>query len=82
KVFLERIRTCTLMKYAHGLHLSTICPSALSRNLKEASLARRVLQKLAIKRDETRRQEFKNSLQNHFIGDGFECVVLDETSKN
>ncbi|KAG2059600.1 hypothetical protein BDR06DRAFT_967648 [Suillus hirtellus] len=53
-----------------------------SRNLKEAGLTRRILRKLAIKCDEACRQEFKNSFQNHSIGDGSVFVVLDETSKN
>ncbi|KAG2749003.1 hypothetical protein P692DRAFT_20654569, partial [Suillus brevipes Sb2] len=37
---------------------------------------------LASERDEVRREEFKASLRNDFIGDGSEFVVIDETSKN
>ncbi|KAG2741767.1 hypothetical protein P692DRAFT_201726212 [Suillus brevipes Sb2] len=65
---------CTWLAFEHDIIIS---PSALSRNLEQA-----VLQKLAIERDEACRQEFKDSLQNHFIGDGSEFVVLNETSKN
>jgi hypothetical protein len=42
----------------------------------------KVLQKLACERDEVRREEFRASLRNDFIGDGSEFVVIDETSKN
>lgn len=45
-------------------------------------MTQKVLQKLAIEHNEACQQEFKDSLQNHFIGDGSEFVVLDETSKN
>jgi hypothetical protein len=70
---------CTWLAFEHDIIIS---PSALSRNLEQAGLTRKVLQKLAIEHDEAHREEFKDSLQNHFIGDGSEFVVLDETSKN
>ena len=41
-----------------------------------------MLQKIALERDEVRREEFKQMLQTDFIGDGSEFVVIDETSKN
>ena len=41
-----------------------------------------MLQKLASKRDEAQRDEFKQRLQTDFIGDGSKFVVVDETSKN
>lgn len=75
-LYLDEI--CTWLAFEYDV----ITSPALSRNLKEAGLTRRVPRKLAIKRDEARRQEFENSLQNHSIGDGSEFVVLDETSKN
>ena len=42
----------------------------------------KVLQRLASECYEARREDFKASLKNYFVGDGSEFVVLDETSKN
>ena len=41
-----------------------------------------MLQKLAAERNEVQREEFKQMLQNDFMGNGSEFVVIDETSKN
>jgi hypothetical protein len=45
-------------------------------------LTRKVLHKLAIKRDEALWEDWKESLQTDFQGDGTESVRVDETSKN
>ncbi|KAG2150764.1 hypothetical protein DEU56DRAFT_869105 [Suillus clintonianus] len=76
-LFLDEV--CTWLAVSHDIVVST---STLSRNLKEAGLTCKILRKLASERDEARREEFKASLRNDFIGDGSEFVVIDETSKN
>ena len=53
-----------------------------SHNLTQAGITLSEAARLASERDEARRQDFKASLRNDFVGDGFELVVLDETSKN
>jgi hypothetical protein len=54
----------------------------LSLNLKEAGLTRKIIRKLASKRDEIRREKFETSLCTDFTGNGSESVILDETSKH
>ncbi|KAG2128610.1 hypothetical protein DEU56DRAFT_819250 [Suillus clintonianus] len=76
-LFLDEV--CTWLAVSHDIVVST---STLSRNLKEAGLTRKILRKLASERDEARREEFRESHRNDFIGDGSEFVVIDETSKN
>ena len=76
-LFLDEI--CTWLAIEHHIEIST---SALSRNLIDAGLTRKMLQKLASERDEVRREEFKQMLRTDFVGDGSEFVVVDETSKN
>lgn len=76
-LFLDEI--CTWLAVEHNI---TISSSSLSRNLKQAGLSRKMLQKIARELDDIRREEFKDSLRNDFIGDDSEFIVLDETSKN
>jgi hypothetical protein len=76
-LFLDEI--CTWLVVEHGI---TISSSSLSRSLKQAGLSRKMLQKIARECDDARREDFKDGLQNDFVGDGSEFVVLDETSKN
>lgn len=76
-LFLDEV--CMWLAVEHEIEIST---SRLSRNLNDAGLTRKVLQKLALERDEARREEFKQMLRTDFVGDGSEFVVVDETSKN
>jgi len=76
-LFLDEV--CTWLAFEHQITIST---STLSRNLTEAGLTRKILRKFACERDEVRREEFRASLRNDFIGDGSEFVVVDETNKN
>ncbi|OJA18644.1 hypothetical protein AZE42_12330 [Rhizopogon vesiculosus] len=73
-LFLDEV--CTWLAFQHNI---TINPSILSRNLTQTGLTQKVL---ASERDEARREDFKASLRNDFVGDGSEFVILDETSKN
>ncbi|KAG1747177.1 uncharacterized protein EDB91DRAFT_1048553, partial [Suillus paluster] len=70
---------CTWLAVEHDIIISS---SSLSRNLNQASLSRKMLQKIASERDDIRQQAFKDSLRNDLVSDGSEFVVLDETSKN
>jgi transposase len=63
-------------------HDIVISSSTLSRNLKEAGLTRKLLHKIAVERDEQLRQEWRESIQANFLGDGSQFIFLDETSKN
>jgi hypothetical protein len=63
-------------------HYIIVSSSTLSQNLIEAGLTRKKLHKLALKRDEILRDEWKESLRNDYTGEGIEFVCLDETSKN
>ena len=76
-LFLDKV--CTWLAGQHNIIIGT---STLCHNLKQAGLTRKILRKLACERDEVRREEFRASLRNDFIGDGSEFVVANETSKN
>jgi len=70
---------CTWLAVEHGIWVST---SRLSRNLNDVGLTRKVLQKLALERDEAEREEFKEMLRTYFVGNGSEFVVVGESSKS
>ncbi|KAJ3486394.1 hypothetical protein NLJ89_g11811 [Agrocybe chaxingu] len=65
-------------------HDIVISIASLQRNLEDAGLTRKALQKIAAERDEALRAEFTGTIQDDtlFSGDGSEFVALDETSKN
>ena len=63
-------------------HQITITPSILCQNLQEAGLTQKILWKLVVEHNEVLYKEFKLMLQTWFIGDSFEFVVVDETSKD
>ena len=76
-LFLDEV--CTWLTFQHNI---TISPSTSSCNLTQSGHTRKVLQRIASKRYEARREDFK-SLRNDLVGDGSEfALVLDETSKN
>jgi transposase len=70
-----------LLAVNHGLMISR---SALQENLEKAGLSRKILQKIAIERNDELRADFRDFIENedHFHGDGSEFVFLDETSKD
>jgi transposase len=76
-LFLDEV--CTWLAAEHDI---TVSKSTLSHNLNEAGLTCKIFRKLASKHDKARREEFRASLRNDFIGDGSEFIVIDETSKN
>jgi transposase len=55
-IFLDEI--CTWLAFEHRITIST---SALSRNLTQAGLTRKILRKLACERDEVRVSDYKDS---------------------
>jgi transposase len=63
-------------------HDIAISSSALQHNLQEAGLTRKLLRKIATECDEELRNQWIDSLQNDFRGDGSEFVCLNKTSKN
>jgi hypothetical protein len=58
-LFLDEV--CTWLPFEHQITIST---SALSRNLTQAGLTRKIHRKLACERDEVCREEFRASLRN------------------
>ncbi|KAF7965917.1 hypothetical protein HWV62_40966 [Athelia sp. TMB] len=76
-VYLDEL--CTYLAVEHDMILST---ASLSRTLDQAGLTRKKLKKIAIERDEALRQEWRNSLEADFGGDGNEFICVDEMSKN
>ena len=76
-LFLDEI--CTWLAVRHQIDISM---SSLSQNLADARVTRKMLQKLAAEHNEVLREKFKQTLQNDFMGNGSEFVVVDETSKN
>jgi hypothetical protein len=73
------LTNCTFLAVEHNIIVSS---STLSRNLIEAGLTHKKLHKLALKRDEILRDEWKESLRNNYTSEGIELMCLDETSKN
>ena len=65
----------------HDLPISVL---ALQSNLEQLGLTRKLLHKVAIKRDHVQHEEDKASVCNpeHFSGTGEEFVTVDESSKN
>jgi hypothetical protein len=63
-------------------HDIVISHSGLQQNLQQAGLMRKLLRKLALKRDAALRLEWKEFVLEHGEGQGREFVVVDETSKN
>jgi transposase len=63
-------------------HDIAISKSSLQRNLDEAGLTRKLLQKIARERDEQVRQEYWDVINDDLAGDSNLLVMADETSKN
>ena len=76
-LFLDEVTAWLALE--HDIVIST---STLSRNLAEVGLTRKILHKLASERDEVRRREFRQLIQDNFQGDGSEFIFIDETSKD
>lgn len=76
-VYLDEL--CTYLAVEHDIIVST---ASLCRTLNHVGLNRKKLKKIAIERDEALRQEWKNSLEVDFAGDGSEFICVDEMSKN
>jgi hypothetical protein len=56
-LFLDEV--CTWLTFEHNIIISL---STLSRTLEQAGLTRKILQKLAVERDDIRREEFQMTL--------------------
>jgi hypothetical protein len=63
-------------------HDIAISLSALQKNLQDAGLTRKLLQKIAKERDEQLRQEYWDVVNGELLGDSDLLVFADETSKN
>ncbi|KIJ18228.1 hypothetical protein PAXINDRAFT_9313 [Paxillus involutus ATCC 200175] len=76
-LYLDKV--VTWLALVHDIEIS---PSTLSRNLKEAGLTRKILHKLTVKRDEDRRNEWREMVVTELTPDGSQVICVDETSKN
>ena len=66
-----------------GVHHDIVVSTAtLHSCLKDVGLTRKRLQKLAVERDEGLRTEWRDMVEELFLGSGEELVFVDETSKN
>lgn len=63
-------------------HDITISRSGLHLNLCQAGLTHKLLQRLAIERNEEARTEWREMVATEFLGTGDEFIFVDETSKN
>jgi transposase len=73
-----------LMWYLAIHHNIAISKSALQVTLVRAGLTRKMLQKIAVERDEVGRQDYRDCIRGpqNFSGTGMEFVTVDESSKD
>jgi transposase len=76
-LFVDELLLCLALH-----HDIAVSPSTLHRNLREAGLTHKRIQKIASERNEQQWQDWKSLLREEFRGDGREFVCLDETSKD